>query len=566
MSFDGLVLKAVVSELNTCLIGGKVQKVYQPSADEVLISIYANNLSYALALNVSSNFYSAYLTTSKKENPLVAPNFCMLLRKHITNYKITNISTINQERILVIDLADSDDEYVSINKKLIVELMGKHSNIMLLDDTNAIIDALKHFSTSDGAYRNILPHTQYILPASNKISILDYKTLEDKLHEYNSLCSLFVENFTGISKTFIMNAINVLGINDTVTLNNYNAISKYILELQNEILNNNVEAVSFENDYTLQICKSSKEETLQVNFFLDDYYSNKEKQEQFLSYRNQLLQFISVKLKRISKKLSGIDDKLKECENLDKYKLYGELITSFLYQIPKEHTSHIELTNYYNNNEIIDIPLDISLSPADNAKKYFKKYHKLKNTFSIVQEQKVQLENEINYLESIVYEIQASKNIYDLNEIYDEIEDSFSSRQKQNNKKQIKKKKAKKGKELIEPIVYEVDGFKVLVGKNNKQNDELTFKVANKEDIWLHVKDIHGSHVILVTNNMVPSQETINKCAAIAAYYSKAMQSSNAQVDYTLVKYVKKPKSANHGMVIYTNQKTVIVKPSINNT
>ena len=443
--------------------------------------------------------------------------------------------------------------------------MGKHSNIMLLDNNNVIIDALKHFSTSDGAYRNILPHTQYVLPASNKINISDYKSLENKLTEFNSLSSFFVENFTGISKTFIVNAINLLNINDTVTLDNYNAIAKYILELKGEIANNNVEAIDFENDYTLQICKSSKE-PLQVNFFLDDYYNSKEKQEQFLSYRNYLLQFISAKLKRISKKLSTIDDKLKECQNLDKYQLYGELITSFLYQMPKEHISHIELENYYNNNELIDIPLDIAISPADNAKKYFKKYHKLKNTFVIVQEQKAELENEINYLESIVYEIQASKNINDLDEIYDEIEDAFSFSQKQNGKKANKKKKSKRAKETVTPIVYNIDGFKVLVGKNNKQNDELTFKVANKEDIWFHIKDFHGSHVILVTNNLVPPQETINKCASIAAYYSKAMQSSNAQVDYTLVKYVKKPKSANHGMVIYTNQKTVIVKPSINNT
>ncbi len=563
MAFDGLVLNAVVSELKTCLINGKIQKIYQPSLDEVLISIYSNNLSYALSLNVSSNFYSAYLTTSKKENPLVAPNFCMLLRKYLMGCKITNISTIDQERILVIDLAEGDDEYSSITKKLIVELMGKYSNILLLNENNTIIDSLKHFSTFDGANRNILPKAQYILPESNKNNISNYKDLEYKLNIGTSLSIFFVENFTGISKTFIINAINYLNIDDVLTLDNYNTVAKYILDVQNEIINNNVRLINFENDYTLQICKELKE-PLQVNLFLDDYYTSKQKQEQFLSYRNQLLQFISAKLKKISKKLSGIDDKLKECQNLDKYKLYGELITNFLYQIPKEHIEHIELSNYYNNNELIDIPLDISISPADNAKKYFKKYHKLKNTFSIVQEQKIELEKEIDYLESIVYEIQASKSINDLDEIYDEIQDSFSSNKKQNNKKQIKNKKAKRKNELIDPIIYQVDGFKVLVGKNNKQNDELTFKVANKEDIWFHVKDIHGSHIILVTNNLVPSQETINKCAAIAAYHSKAMQSSNTQVDYTLIKNVKKPKEAKHGMVIYTNQKTVIVKPNNN--
>ena len=439
MAFDGLVLNAVVSELKTCLINGKIQKIYQPSSNEVLLSIYANNLSYALSLNASSNFYSAYLTTSKKENPLVAPNFCMLLRKHLMGCKITNVNTINQERILIIDLAENDDEYDSITKRLIVELMGKYSNILLLNEDGIIIDSLKHFSTFDGANRDVLPKAQYIFPTSNKISVSDYKSLEYRLKEGGSLSNFFAENFTGISKTFVINAINHLNIDDILTLDNYNTTAKYILEVQNEIINNNVELINFENDYTLQICKDSKE-PLQVNLFLDDYYTSKQQQEQFLSYRNQLLQFISAKLKKISKKLSGIDDKLKECENLDKYKLYGELITNFLYQIPKEHISHIELTNYYNN-ELVDIPLDITISPSDNAKKYFKKYHKLKNTFLVVQEQKIELEKEINYLESIVYEIQASKSINDLDEIYDAIQDSFSSTQKQTSKKQIKNKR-----------------------------------------------------------------------------------------------------------------------------
>ena len=283
-------------------------------------------------------------------------------------------------------------------------------------------------------------------------------------------------------------------------------------------------------------------------------------EEQFLSYRNQLLNFILAKLKKISKKLAVIDDKLKECEHLEDYQLYGELITSFLYQISNKHVSHITLENYYNNNQPIDIPLDITLSPSDNAKKYFEKYHKLKNTYTVVQEQKIELEKEINYLESIVYEVQAAETSNELDGIYEEIQDASSLPQKASYKKQLKKK-TKKTSKLSEPIQYQIQSFKVLVGKNNKQNDELTFKLANKDDLWFHVKDLHGSHVVLITNGKVPSQEIINQCASLAAYYSKGSQSSNIPVDYTLIKYVKKPSKAKPGMVIYTNQKTVNVQP-----
>ncbi len=560
MAFDGFVLNAVISELKTNLIGGKIQKVYQPSSDEILLNIYASSLSYALILNISSNFYSVHLSTSKKDNPLVAPNFCMLLRKHIMGFKITNIDMIKSERIFMLELSGNDETYNPITKKLIVELMGKYSNILLLDNENTIIDSLKHFSISLGANRNVMPRALYELPTSNKIDISEYEDLKNNL-DNSTLSNFFTEHFVGLSKTLVNYTIQDLKLDDILTTDNYIKLSNYFVNLKNACENRQVECITFENDYTLKISNSSK--PLQVNMFLDDYYFKKENDEQFLSYRNQLLQFILGRLKRISKKLSAIDIKLKECEDLEKYKLYGELITSFLYQITDEHSTTISLPNYYDNNNIINIPLDISISPAENAKKYFKKYHKLKNAFSIVQEQKIDLEKEINYLESIVYELQSAENIKDLDEIYDEIEVSFSNSQKQKNKKQPKHKKTKKLSGSAEPILYNIENFKVLVGKNNKQNDKLTFKIANKEDIWFHVKDIHGSHVILVTDGKTPSQDIINKCAAITAYYSKAKESSNVPVDYTLIKYVKKPSNSKSGMVVYTNQKTVNVKPSI---
>ncbi|MCI9177688.1 MAG: fibronectin/fibrinogen-binding protein [Clostridia bacterium] len=560
MAFDGFVLSSVVEEFKTCLIGGKVQKIYEPTNHEILLSIYANGLQYALCANVSSNLYSVFLTTSKKENPLVAPNFCMLLRKHLMGYKIINISTMQLERILTIEFTGNNEEQELVTKKLIIELMGKYSNILLLDEKNNIIDSLKHFSTQAGANRDILPKAIYQLPSTDKIDISLYSSLETAIEEtQTSLSSFFVTHFIGISKTLILHIISSLNLEDTLSKENYQTLASYLLDLKTAILQKQVKCILLSNkDYTL-VPSLENNQTLQINFFLDNYYLHKEQEEQFLNYRNQLLNFILGKLKKISKKLSVIDEKLKECNHIEEYKLYGELLTSYLYQISKEHISHIELLNYYNNS-LIDIPLDISLSPAENAKKYFKKYHKLKNTFTIVHEQKLELEKEINYLESIVYEIEVCSSLKELDGIYEEIQDAFMLHMQKHSKKKPLKKKSKK---VIasEPIVYQIQDFKVLIGKNNRQNDELTFKIAKKDDIWFHVKDVHGSHTILITNGKQPSQDIINECANLAAVYSKANNSSNVPVDYTFIKYVKKPNKAKPGMVIYTNQQTVNVNP-----
>lgn len=548
MAFDGLVLKAVTKEL-TCLIGGKIQKIYEPDENEVLLSIYCNGLQYALSINISSNLYSVYLTTNKKVNPLIAPNFCMLLRKHLINYRINNIKTLGLERILIIELNGKDENNNIITKKLVVELMGKYSNILLLNSNDIIIDSFKHFSINNGSNRDIMPKFKYFLPTSDKIDIINFKNFKN-IPKDSNLVDFFSSHFTGISKSSVKQIITESGV--PACIENYSLIANSLLKLIDNIESSHVKCIDFEKkDYVLTSCNDK--ESLQVNMYLDDFYKNKQEKEQFLTYRNTMLNFIMAKLKKISKKLSTIDERLKECSQMETYKLYGELITNYLYQIPKQRLSHIELLNYYDN-KMIDIPLDVSILPVENAKKYFKKYNKLKNASSIVKEQKVELEKEINYLESIVYEIEISTCIEDIDLIYEEIKSSFS-----NNKKQ--KLKVKENTNTYAPISYSIDGFKVLIGRNNKQNDELTFKIANSNDIWFHVKDFHGSHVILLTNGEIPSQETINKCATLAAYYSKAMNSSNVPVDYTFVKNVKKYKNAKPGMIIYISQETVNVQP-----
>ena len=557
MAFDGLVLNAVSNEL-ACLIGGKLQKIYEPDENEILLSIYCNGLQYALSINISSNLYSVYLTQNKKVNPLVAPNFCMLLRKHLINYKISNIYTLGLERILIIDFIGKDENNTSIVKKMVIELMGKYSNILLLDKNDIIIDSFKHFSTNNGASRNILPKHKYSSPSSNKIDISNFEELINNINNLDDSCIIdfFCNNFIGLSKTSVKQLIAEKNI--STSLDDYTLLANCLLELQNNIKNSHIKCISVENnDYALTYSQSII--PLQVNTFLDNYYNNKQENEQFLSYKNTLLSSFVSKLKKLSKKLSNINEKLEECSQMEKYKLYGELITSNLYQISKQRLSHIELLNYYDGTTI-DIPLDISLYPNDNAKKYFKKYNKLKATNDIVQIQKIELEKEINYLESIVYEIEVSTCISDIYAISDEVKSSFSLQSKKKQKNRISSSKSSNN--LTLPIKYNINGFNILVGKNNKQNDELTFKVANKDDIWFHVKDFHGSHTILQTNGATPSQEVLNQCASIAAFYSQASNSSNVPVDYTLIKYVKKVKNSKLGMVIYTNQETINVQPN----
>lgn len=620
MAFDGFILNAVTAELKNSILSGRVQKIYEPNPNEILLSIYANGLQYALCINVSSNNYSIHLTTSKKENPLAAPNFCMLLRKYLINFKVTNITTFGFERIVMLEFSGNNESHEIVLRKLVVELMGKHSNILLLDEENKIIDSLRHFSKENGSYRNIMPKFDYEFPLSDKKDIrkaseLDMMQLLDSIQPTEtSLADFFVNHYTGVSKTLLQSIISQCQIDNTLNPQNCNLILQTLLQLADAINEQQVKCISIGEDYTLssdtrsQISNQTLNEKLNkitndvnikkevnnnpfpVNFFLDDYYTNKEEKEQFVSFRNQILNFILAKSKKLSKKLMGIDEKLKECANMKTYQLYGELLTSFLYQISNEHISEITLENYYEENAPITIPLDISISPSENAKKYFKKYHKLKNTYTIVQEQKQELEQEISYLESIIYEIQSAKTISDLNTIYEEIETSFQKKQNGNTKnlknkkmgfglknanlkhdnfrqKQLnpktKKKQNEKGLSSSGILQLQVDGFPVLVGRNNNQNDELTFKIAKKEDIWFHVKDFHGSHVVLITNGKNPSQETINKVASIAAYYSKAVQSSNVPVDYTFIKYVKKPSNSKPGMVIFTNQRTVNVQPLI---
>lgn len=583
MAFDGIVTKAITSELQQ-LIGGRIDKVYEPDKNTILIGFYLNGSNYALNISTNSQNYRLHLTTHPKPNPKTALNFCMLLRKNLIGLRIKNIIATNLERVITIEFEGFDDIDDIITKKLIIELMGRHCNIILVDENNIIIDSLRHiYSSTNELTRDIIPHVKYIYPSTNKLNFLEVSNFNDFSSKLNldfnktlvSNLPMYISNvFNGISKSFINNIISKLEIDISSNVNTniletiYNYINDIVmcsnsLDLGFDIIkdsNGNIK------DYVLTKKKST--EPFSLNFFVDDYYFNKESSEEFKIYRNSISKLILSTLKKYKKRLFNINEKLKECDNMDTYKLYGELITANLYRIPNSNTDKLQLENYYDNNSIITIPLDKRYSPSHNAKLFFKKYNKLKNALVIVGEQKQETIKDLDYIESVIYELEACSTIDDITNIFEEISESSVFKEKTDKYKEkknpkIKKSKLTKNKNVnFNPIKYKIENYTFLVGRNNTENDYLTLKYAKKTDLWFHTKDIHGSHCILVLNNgPLPDNDILVKCAEIAAYHSKAKNSSNVPVDICQVKFVKKPNGSKPGMVIYKNNKTINVNP-----
>lgn len=550
MAFDGIVTKAIVTELQE-LVGSKIDKVHEPDKNTIVLGLYSQGKNYALNICIDAHNCRINLTTHNKLNPLVAPNFCMLLRKHLIGGKISGISMQGLERIVNIEIETINEFNEIENKTLILELMGKHSNIILKNQNDIIIDAMRHIA-SNNSYREILPSRIYTLPQSNKYEFTKLSGPEEfgeKLEidsTENDYAKKLSNTFTGISLSFAKSAVEQRELHE---------IYNYI----NEIINS--EKLKFElegSDYVLKLSDQEKE-MFELNFFIDDFYFERETTEAFTNARNTMLRMILEVLKKYKNRLASIDAKLQECDGMDKYRLYGELITANLYQLTNTHSDSIELYNYYDNSNI-KIPLDVKYSPSMNAKRYFKKYSKLKNAYKIVSEQKVETEKELNYIESIVYELEDSTCLEDVQDIFEEISENVVFKEKLKRKEKKNKNQKKKKQQKFSPIEYEVNGYKIYVGRNNKENDWLTLSFASKTDYWFHTKDVQGSHVILKADKEV-NDDILVKVAEIAAKHSKAKMSSNVPVDYCLVQFVKKPNGSKPGMVIFTNNKTLNVNP-----
>ena len=577
MALDGFTLSNIIYELKSNIIGGRVDKVYQPEKDEIILQIRNKGNAYKLLLTANASSPRLHFTTIQKENPINAPLFCMVLRKHLSSGKIIDITQPKFERIVNIQVESINELGDYSVKTLIFEIMGKHSNIILIDDKNNILESIKHISFDKSSVREVLPGRSYSLPPSqNKKNPLEtnFKEFMDIIK--NSMPTkaqqIIYKSYNGISpilaSEICINANVDPSINTEELLDNqiedlYKSLDKIIkLNLQEKF---NPQIIYSENDTVLDFTvfdftmfnNLEKKYFSSISELLEFFYKSKDLTYRLNQKSQDLKKLISQNIERCAKKKEIQQKTLKDIENRDNLKLYGELITSNIYAIKKGMTK-VTLNNFYSENfEEVEIRLDPNLTPAENAQKYFKKYNKEKRTFIALQEQIKQNNEELLYLESVLNSVQTCSDEYDIKEIRAELaEQGFLKRQKNNkNNKQKSNKKSK-------PLHFiSSDGFHIYVGKNNTQNDELTLRFAKSLDMWFHTKDIAGSHVIVVSDGKDIPNSTLNEAANLAAYYSKATNSSLVPVDYTLKKFIKKPNGAKPGMVIYETNKTAYITP-----
>jgi predicted ribosome quality control (RQC) complex YloA/Tae2 family protein len=559
MSFDGLFTRAMIHELSQTIKGGRINKIHQPSKNEIIVTIRANGSNHKLLLSVHPSYARVQLTNESYDNPSEPPMFCMLLRKHLEGYILENIHQAGLDRIIVFDVKGRNEIGDVSYKQLIVEIMGRHSNIILIDkETNTILDSIKHVSFAVNTHRAVLPGYEYIAPPEqNKFDPFqaDEEEILKRL-DFNAgkLDKQLVEQFLGISPLFAKEIVFQAGLANRMTL------PKTFLTYMEKIKKNDyMPAITYGGSkesfylYPLEHMKGEHKSFSSLSAMLDRYYFGKAERDRVKQQAHDLERFIINEKEKNMKKIEKLQSELEEAKNAEKYQLYGELLTANLYAV-KKGMKEIEVINYYDeNNGTIVIPLDPQKSPSENAQKYFTKYQKAKNALTFIQEQIEKANVEVAYFDSLLQQIEAAST-KDIMEIREELIEGgyLRERQKQQHKKQLNTKP------VLDKYISS-DGTEILVGKNNKQNDYLTNKLAGRDEIWLHTKDIPGSHVVIRSKN--PTEKTIMEAANLAAYFSKARNSSSVPVDFTQVRHVKKPSGAKPGFVIYENQQTVYVTP-----
>lgn len=582
MSFDGIVTKAVVNELSTNLIGGRIDKIYQQEKDEILLIIRNKGTNYKLLISSSSNNPRIYITNYSKENPQSPPMFCMLLRKHLSGGTILNIEQYSLDRIIFIDISSIDELGQPIEKRLVIEIMGKHSNIILINkDDQKIIDSIKRVNHDMSRIRQILPGFKYECPPTQNKSNPLFTSKEEFLYliENNKqnlpIYKFFYYNYIGISPLIsrevcfhanveIDRSIGSLDHKDLDDL--YTSFNNLIdsvhkrnfnpMYIKNEMEN----IVAFYCFDLNQFGNTRKYFSPSISEVLEIIYKKKDNFDRITQKSQHMKKTIQTKLDRTLNKLSKQKEELIESKNREKYKIYADLISANLHKIT-ERIENIELENFYDPNmDKILVPLDKKITPADNAQKYYKKFSKLKTAESLLINQIYETEEEIKYLENVLMGIENSTEVKELDEIKDElIKEGYL-------KGNFKNKPKKKQKDTISSPHHYIskDGFNIYVGKNNRQNDYLTLKLAHKDDLWLHVQNMPGSHVIIKTDKRDIPKSTLEEAALLAAYYSKGKNSKNIPVDYTERKNVRKARNTKPGMVIYDNFKTMFVSPTKN--
>jgi len=556
MAFDSTVVKCFVHEANNILINSRIDKIHQPHKDELCISLRLKSGSTKLYISANASYPRIYMTDFKTDNPQSPPMFCMLMRKHLSGGKIINISQHDFERIIVFDIETHDELMDTTVKKLIVEIMGKHSNIILTENDGTIIDSIKRIDISTSSVRQILPGLKYITPPpQDKINPMEFNEELPKL-SMTDVEKYVLSEFYGISK---LTAAEIAYKTQTERFNN--VISEIFDNVKEDIY---YPCIIYEKDGTPFDFSAIKIEQFNdsyiiehndsISYIIETFYSKKALKMRINQQSMQLSKIITNNIARCKKKLAIFEKQLMDASKRDKYMQYGELITANCYRIEGNH-EYIDVENFYDPEmKIIRIPLDSSLSPAKNAQKYYSKYNKLKTAELQANIWIKKVSEELEYLESVLDSINRMDSLNDIKEIKSELAEQgyIATQTTKKNKKD----------EMSKPNVINYNGYDIYVGKNNKQNDYLTLKIARSNDLWFHTKDIPGSHVIISKKQgeEIPD-EVILKAAKLAALHSKAKGLAKTPVDYTIIKNVKKPSGAKPGMVIYENYNTIYVNP-----
>lgn len=571
MAFDGITVAGVVKELNENILGGRIYKIAQPENDELMLTVKINGGQKRLFISAGASLPLIYLTELNKPSPLTAPGFCMLLRKHIQNGRIIQISQPGLERVIRITIEHLNELGDLCTKNLIVEIMGKHSNIIFTDDQNKIIDSIKHISGMVSSVREVLPGRSYFIPETQKkqnpFQTGRKEFCRNILAASQPVHKMIYGTYTGFSPVFAQELCYRSGLDgdypaaslsESDASRLYDVFSSTMADIQNGnfspvIIYQNASPIEF-SVLPLTIYQDKEQKNcVSVSSMLEQYYSQKNAVTRIRQKSADLRRIVQTALERNIKKYDLQLRQIKDTEKRDKYRIYGELLNTYGYQaVPG--ASSMTARNYYTD-EDISIPLDTALTPLENAKKYFEKYNKMKRTYEALSKLTLEVKEEIEHLESIGTALDIAVGEEDLVQIREELVESGYIRRKSSDKKI---------KITSRPFHYlSSDGYHIYVGKNNFQNDELTFRLASGNDWWFHAKGIPGSHVIVKSGGGMPPDRTFEEAAKLAAYYSKARGQEKAEIDYTEKKNIKKPNGGKPGFVIYHTNYSMVMDSDI---
>ncbi len=572
MALDGIFLSFITKEILDGAQYSRVEKIHQPSREELVIHLRGKNGAKKLLLSVRANSPRIHFTQHAPENPSTPPMFCMLMRKHLVNAALVDVRQSELDRVVYIDFDATNEIGDRVKLTLSIEIMAKHSNIMLFDGEGKIIDALKRVDLSQSTVRQILPGFKYTAPpAQSKLNIINHSTpnIIEQIKSYpaKTLASAILSTLQGVSP---LTSRELAGENaelyvDEVSDKSFTVLSASI-DLLREAVTNEIGIPFMLKDETGKPCDFSfmhikqygskylAEEKQSFSELLDDFYFECDRLDRTRQKAQDLVKFLSSAIARISKKISLQQAELKQCADREALRISAELINANLYRLEKG-AAFYDLENYYDENKLLRIKADPSKSPAANAQKYFKDYRKAKTAEAMLTELIEQGKNDLQYLETVADALDRANTQAEIDEIRAELVVSgfLKYKRKNGNQKQAK---------LLPPMEYQTtDGYKVLVGRNNMQNDKLSLKTAQKGDMWLHTQKFPGSHVIIVSDGKEISDDAIVEAAEIAAYHSKARDAKLVPVDYTYVKHLKKPQGAPPGKVIYHVYYSVNVTP-----